>query len=86
MTDTPPTKEQLKAQKTKLMLASMKSAKDNMASALHRIDTLESCIANLVLIIDSMMEFVPAASYPYNCQDSHQARFKKAKSNAMVNI
>ena len=81
-----PTKEQLKAQKNKLMLASMKSAKDNMAIALHRIESLEGTVANLADLVDKMMEHVAPISFPYDINESYRDRYKKMKLEFMKGV
>lgn len=83
MTDTPPTKEQLKIKKAKEALASMKSAKDNMGIALDRIQSLEGCIANLGALIDDMLELIPEKSFAYRSEESYKSRFKKSKTELM---
>ena len=81
-----PTKEQLKAQKDKEALASMKLARDNMAIALHRIEYLEGSIAYLDNLVDKMMEHVAPSSYPYGVNESHRDRYKKAKLEFMKGL
>lgn len=77
------TKEELKAKKAKEAIAAMKSAKDNMSTALSRNEQLERCIANLANLIDVMIEHIPDKSFAYDSKETNKERFKKSKHDAM---
>ena len=76
------TKEQIKAKKDKDAFAAMKAAKTNMESALARINTLESSIANFSSLVDLMMEHVHEKSFPYGSQESFKDKFKRLHASA----
>ena len=76
------TKEQIKALKDKEAVAAMKSAKTNMESAISRVNTLETSIANLNALVDRMLGHVSTKSYPYEGRKSHYDTFKDAKIDA----
>jgi Tfp pilus assembly protein PilN len=82
MTDIP-SKEELKAKKQKAAIAAMKSARDNMATAITRIEQLEGCIANLAALVDNMMKLIPLEAYPYRDENNYIDKFKKVKADAM---
>ncbi len=79
----PLTKEELKKQKNKQAIASMKSAKDNMSFALQRIESLEGIVANFSALIDLMMEHIPVKSFAYDSKENNREKFLKMKSDAM---
>lgn len=79
----PLTKEQIKAQKDKEAIASMKLARDNMQVALSRIDTLERRVANLGGLIDDLLKHIPQESYAYNSAERNRDKFSKRKSELM---
>lgn len=76
------TKEQIKAKKDREAVAAMKAAKTNMESALSRINTLESSIANLSSLVDQMMEHVHSRSFPYESSESFRDKFTKLHASA----
>lgn len=79
------TKDQIRANREKEAIASMKLARDNMASAISRISTLESCMANFSALYDEMIKHVCPESYVYNGNKSCRERFAERKAEIMKN-
>lgn len=76
-----PTKEEMKIKKDKEAIASMKAARDNMATALSRIQSLESVIHSFSSLVDEMMKFIPDNTYRYDGRETMLHIFKKRQED-----
>lgn len=76
-------KEQIKAKKDKEALAAMKSARDNMSTAIQRVERLEGCIVSLGDLINDMMKHIHTESYTYDAKTTWRDKFEATRKSAM---